>query len=475
MVSQANGSLGPEELASVLSGWSESAHGPLARRLANAIRGAVASGLLGDQIRIPPERALARSLGLSRSTVTAALDELRADGIVESRQGSGTVVHGSRPSLASSRIAEHFSTPPGIDLAAGNPPDPSHWPDVKIDVCDLIADGGGPGVRPLGLEVLRQALADRHVRDGLLTEIAQIHVTAGAHQATSLVVGACTNSGDLVAVEDTSYPGIFDIIESVGARALPLATDGAGVLPEVLDHALATHRPKVLYLQSGPHNPTGRAPAPGRLRDLASILDRHDSVIVEDSALADLTFRGRVRPELANLCRHAVVASVGSFSKVGWGGLRIGWMRAPAPLIQRTMHLRLGNDLGPSVPAQLIVLRLLPHIDGLAEQRRRALAEKVGLATARLRADFPSWRVNEPDGGSVLWVELPVDDSNPVVQLARRHGVHVAPGSIARPARAPDPHVRICVDRPWPLVEVGLQRLELAWRDFRRSAEPVLG
>jgi DNA-binding transcriptional MocR family regulator len=198
-------------------------------------------------------------------------------------------------------------------------------------------------------------------------------------------------------------------------------------------------------------------------------------VIVEDSALADLTFRGRVRPELANLCRHAVVASVGSFSKVGWGGLRIGWMRAPAPLIERTMHLRLANDLGPSVPSQLIVLRLLPHLDELAEQRRQALAEKVRRATARLRADFPSWRLNEPEGGSVLWVELPVDDSTPVVQLARRHGVHIAPGSIARPARAPDPHVRICVDRPWPVVEVGFQRLELAWRDFRPVAEPVLG
>src|SRR5205807_6968013 len=77
MISQANGSLRAEELASALSGWSDSAHGPLARRLANAIRGAVASGLIGDQMRIPPERTVARSLGVSRSTITAALDELR--------------------------------------------------------------------------------------------------------------------------------------------------------------------------------------------------------------------------------------------------------------------------------------------------------------------------------------------------------------------------------------------------------------
>ena len=127
------------------------------------------------------------------------------------------------------------------------------------------------------------------------------------------------------------------------------------------------------------------------------------------------------------------------------------------------------------MPAQLIVLQLLPHLDEMAQQRRETLAEKVKLAADRLRADFPSWRVNDPEGGSVLWVQLPVDDSGPVVHLARRHGVHVAPGSIARPHRAPDPHIRICVDRNWSLVEVGLQRLELAWRDFQRGAEPVLG
>src|SRR5205807_4733901 len=94
MLSQANGSPSADELASVLAGWTESAHGALSRRLANAIRGAVASGLIGDQVRLPAERALAQSLGVSRSTVTVALDELRADRIVESRQGSGTVVHG---------------------------------------------------------------------------------------------------------------------------------------------------------------------------------------------------------------------------------------------------------------------------------------------------------------------------------------------------------------------------------------------
>jgi DNA-binding transcriptional MocR family regulator len=293
------------------------------------------------------------------------------------------------------------------------------------------------------------------------------------------VARAHAGAGDAIAVEDTSYPGIFDIIENLRARPLALATDRAGIVPDALERALSDRHPKVLYVQAGPHNPTGRAPKVGRLRQLASILDRHtirhDTIVIEDTALADLTFGGRVRPELANLCRHAVVATVGSFSKVAWGGLRIGWLRAPAPVIQRTMHLRLANDLGASVPAQLIALQLLPHLDDLAEHRRRTLAETMALAVERLHADFPTWQFTEPEGGSVIWAELPVDDSGPMVQVAQRHGVHIAPGSVARAGRARDAHIRICVDRPWPVVEIGLHRLQLAWRDVQRRARPVLG
>ncbi|MEO6121405.1 MAG: PLP-dependent aminotransferase family protein, partial [Acidimicrobiales bacterium] len=423
----------------------------------------------------PPERSLARALAVSRSTVTAALDELRADEVVESRQGSGTWVRGAPRHVGATRIAQHFADSPGVDLAAGNPPDPSHWPPLSIDVADLIAEGGGPGVQPVGLAALRLALAAGHAAAGLRTDIEQIHVTAGAHQAIALVVGACAGPGDAVAVEDTTYPGIFDILDARGVRALALPTDRAGLLPDPLARALETVGPKVLYVQAGPHNPTGRAPSPGRLRALADVLDRFDATVIEDCALAELTFAGRVRPELADMCRRATVVSVGSFSKVAWGGLRLGWLRAPAPLVEATMHLRLANDLGPSVPAQLIGLRLLPHFGLLVERRRASLAASVDRAVERVRSDFPAWTLHPPAGGSVLWVETTLADSGPLVQLARRHGVLVAPGAVAHPARRTSGHLRICVDRPWDLVDIGLQRLWSANREIERAPRRALG
>jgi DNA-binding transcriptional MocR family regulator len=342
-------------------------------------------------------------------------------------------------------------------------------------VAALLAGGGGPGVHPLGLPALRAALADRYGEYGRLTDPSQIHVTAGAHQAVSLAVGALAGPGTPVAVEDPSYPGIFDIIDTIGARPLAIRADGAGLVPNELDRALSEHRPPVLYTQTGPHNPTGRVPSPARLRSIAEVLDRHDTTVIEDCALADLAFAGRVRPELADLCRRAVVVSVGSFSKVAWGGLRIGWLRAPAPFVDRTMYLRLANDLGPSVPAQLLVLQLLPHLEDLAERRRATLAHILERAMDRLHTDLPEWHFTEPAGGSVLWVDLPIDDTGPYVVLAGRHGVHVAPGSIATPTRGPNSHLRICVDRPWDTVDAGLHRLGLAWRELDTAARPVLG
>jgi DNA-binding transcriptional MocR family regulator len=468
--------LSGDDLAALLGDWSQSAHGSLARRLALAVRRTVDAGLVADGARLPAERALADALAVSRSTVTSAFDELRADGVVVSRQGSGTVVRSlPSPTLSSSRVAEHLQGWPGIDLAAGNPSDPSHCPPVTLDVADLIADGGGPGVQPLGLPTLRAAVAAEYTANHRLTDVAQVHITAGAHQAIALVAGALLGPGDAIAIEDTTYPGLFDIIEHHRVRAVPVATDRAGMRPDALEQVLQNDRPKLVYLQAGPHNPTGRVPAPSRLRGLAPILDRHGAPVIEDAALGELAYSGRVRPELADLCRRATVVSIGSLSKVAWGGLRVGWMRAPAPLVERTMHLRLAADLGGSVPSQLLALRLFPHLDGMAVRRRAALAELVARSLLQLSTDLPEWQVTEPAGGSVLWAQLPVLDTGPFCQLARRHGVYVAPGAVARPGRAPDPHVRICVDRPWNVVEEGIRRLALAWQDLRADDAVVLG
>jgi DNA-binding transcriptional MocR family regulator len=464
-------------IAAALTGWADHGHGSLAQRLAFGIRRLVEAGLLDSGAPLPPERRLAAELAVSRSTVTAALDILRADGLIASHQGRGTVVVGyDLAAAASNRMADTFVVGAGgIDLAVGNPADVSHLPAVSVDIADLLASGAGVGFQPLGLPALRQAIAELHTASGLHTGVDEVHVTSGAHQAISLVLGALTSRRESVALVEPGYPGVFDIIDGLGAGVVPMHTDGAGIVPESLVAALADPTVKVVYLQGGPQNPTGLVTPPGRLRALAAVLDEHDATVVEDLTLSELAYAGRPAAEMAHLCRRATVVSIGSFSKVFWGGLRVGWVRAPIPIIDRTLHRRLGIDLGVPTPSQLLCMVLLPHLAEITARRRAFLAVHTRQAVSLLRAEVPEWEPCIPAGGSVLWVGTPLVDTTPLVQIAHRHGVHVAPGSMARHHRRPDSHVRICVDRPWPLVEAGLGRLVAAWRELERRPGRIAG
>lgn len=473
------------DLVALLDGWAGAGHGTLPRRLAHALRRSIQAGVLPTGWRLPAERLLAADLAVSRATVSEALDELRSEGLLTSTQGRGTfvAVPGAMSPLGT-RVADHLTGGRGIDLASGNPPDLSHLPAVSVDMSLLNASGGGPGVFALGLPAMRAAIAELYSSGRMtaaprFTEPDEINVTAGAHQAIALLVSTLVGRGGGLALAAQEYPGIFDILDGCEARPLPVRTDRAGMLPEALEQVLATERPGAVYMQTGPHNPTGTVLPPSRARALAETFDRHDVPVIEDITLAPLAFRDGGSDAMTyfhDVCRTATVASVGSLSKVCWAGLRLGWIKAPQPLIDQTMYRGLARDLGPSVPSQLLALGLLPHLDTIAAERRRRLAEVVAISLDHLAVAIPEAIVAPPGGGSVLWAEFPVADSEPLVHLARRHGVQVAPGSISVAGRIPGPYVRICVDRPPDLAREGLDRLARAWRDYRATAAiPVAG
>lgn len=475
MLDQAN----RRPIAAAIAGWADSGHGNLSQRLAYGLRRLIDAGLLAPGSPLPPERTLAAELAVSRSTVTAALDLLRADGVLTSRQGRGTFVAAfgaGGDEEATNRMAVHLvDGAGGIDLAVGNPADVSHLPPISLDVADLLASGAGSGFQPLGLPALRAAIAGLHTAAGLHTDPDEVHITSGAHQAISLAVGALASRREPIAAESPGYPGFFDILEGLGQPLVALRADRAGILPESLAAALTTGGARVVYVQAAAQNPTGVVTPASRLRALADVLDEHDATVIEDATLADLVFAGRPETDLARLCRRATVVSVGSFSKVLWAGLRVGWLRGSVPVIDRTLHRRLALDLGPAAPSQLLALGLLPHLDAVAASRRSFLATSVERGAALLRAEIPEWDVPEPAGGSALWVDTGLRDTEAFVQVAHRHGVHLAPGSMAVEGRRADPHLRICVDRPWPLVDTGVRRIGAAWRDLTRDHRHIAG
>ncbi len=435
----------------------------LARRLSLALRTLIIGGLLAKGTRLPSERNLARALSVSRPTITTAIDDLRAQGLVESRRGSGTWVAKARQPLREvSTMAEVVLVDSGINLAAAAPPDASHIGPVGIDLGDLMSVSPSHGYDPLGLPRLREQIAAGFGAAGLRTGSDDVIVTPGAHSALALTIGALVSAGDRVVVEEYTYGGVLDLIKTARAKAVVVPRDSGGVDPEVLDGLLRDQRPRLVYLMPTVHAPTGESTASTRLLELAAVLDRSDAVVIVDESLADLGPEPRP-PSLGSLCQSAEVISIGSLSKIAWGGLRVGWIRATGAICDELQHHRSHLELGTSIPAQLIAVQILDRFDDLVSGRRMSLAEKSLHLRCGLAAALPSWEVPGAGGGLCAWVKLPLHDAGPFVTRAAEAGVAVMAGSMARAGRGPDPHIRICFDRTFSELDEGVARLAVSW------------
>ena len=464
---------GTERLVELLGDWTAST-GPLYRRLARGLASAVERGELATGDRLPSERALGRAVAVSRGVTVAAYDQLVTDGLVERRPGSGTFVTGppggSLPpgregSSLVRRFVERGAAPEVIDLSISVLVDPSGLPDVRVATRDL-----GPGADdPWGLPALRSRVAERLGAIGLPSRAEQIVITSGAQQGLSIAVGCWLRPGDRVIVDDPTYPGVLSAVLGAGARPIAVAVDRHGPVLAELEAALAA-RPALVYVQSGVHSPTGGRLSDHRRDRIAQLVVDHRVPLVEDHALFAVDWSGvrPPRPIAARVPDHPV-AVVGSYSKRFWGGLRVGFVRAPEPVARRLARVKATHDLGSSAFSQLAALHLLDHRDHgrFVEGRNRDLARRAELLHGLLAEHLPSWRSSVPDGGLSLWVQLPAPVAARFAEVALRHGVSVAPadGLTARPEHHRD-RLRLSFARSEAELRKAVDRLAGAWAEL---------
>jgi len=479
----------PEALVQVLGTW-EAGRGPLKRRLAQALRTAIESGELHAGIRLPAERNLAGALRISRGTVVAAYASLREDALVASRQGSGTrvperdtaparpplpAVESLAPAARRSAVFRHLLEAPSdtIELLG------SHLPACAELSADLLASCGAeletlakePGYLPLGLPALRRAIAEHLTSKGLATSEEQVLVTNGAQQAISLLAALFVSRGDAVAVENPTYITGIDVFAGAGGRLLTLPVGADGVSVAALADLLSRGGVRLVYLMPTFHNPTGALVPLDARKAIAALADRHGVPLLEDDTLADLSLSGEPPPPVGAFARSGAVITIGSLSKLIWGGLRIGWIRADEALVLRLARLRIVTDLGSSIAGQLLATRLLARAEAIKRVRRREAAESLDHLCALLAKDLPSWAYARPKGGLSLWVRLPHGDATTFADVALRHGVAIVPGATASPDRSFADHVRIpFVLAPERMAE-GVSRLAAAWASYAPAAE----
>jgi DNA-binding transcriptional MocR family regulator len=460
-----------------LGAWAQGS-GPVYRRLANGIRSAVLRGDLAPGSRVPAERNLARLLAVSRTTVVSAYEVLRQEGWLESRQGSGTTVR------AAPRRSERVAEPPSfrrhpvyrsliegsggtIEFLGAHLSGSGAIPDEIVSLKEGIARlARGHGYLPAGLPELRRGIAKRLDARGLPTREDQVLVTSGAQQAIGLVGSLFLQRGDAVALESPTYLGAMDLFTNAGAHLVPVPVGDRGVSAEVLRDVVKRASPRLVYLVPTFHNPTGSLVPEATRRAIARIADESGVPIVEDDTLADLTLGPEPPPPIAAFSRDGPVVTVGSLSKVLWGGLRIGWIRAPEPILARLTRLKILTDLGSSILSQIAAVELLARIEGIRRARRREVRAKYGRMARLLKSLLPSWSWTPPAGGLTLWVKLPHGDATGFAQVALRHGVAVVPGPLASPDSSGTDRLRLpFVHEPDTMAE-GMQRLARAWRAY---------
>jgi DNA-binding transcriptional MocR family regulator len=471
-------------LEAILGLWSEGP-GPLHRKLSDALRSAVEQGRLAPGDRLPSERDLAQRLAVSRSTVVAAYDTLRAEGVAESRQGSGTRIRG-RASGERTPLAPPFPVSPVyrtlidvrddvISLACAT--FPAHPRVAEAATAVMLEDRdkllAHHGYLPAGLPVLREALADRLTTLGTPTTPDQIVVTTGAQQAVNLAAQMLVHPGDEVIVETPSFSGTLDVIRARGARVTVVPVDDDGVDARGVARAVADGDPAAIYLMPTFHNPTGALLAANRRRDLAELVAEHGIPLIEDNALENAPLDDDRQPPIAAFAPpDAPVLTAGSFSKAAWGGLRVGWMRGPVRLIARMVEIKAMNDLGSPLFDQAVAARLVPHLESMRVDHREMLTRNLGLVSDLLGDLLPDWQWHRPKGGPSLWIELPSGNASAYTQVALRFGVEVIPGDQMSPTGDDRRKLRLPYTAEPPVLEETIRRLAQAWAAYVPSDEP---
>ena len=469
-----------QSIESLLGTWSDGP-GPLHRKLSDALRRAVEHGRLPGGERLPAERDLAVRLAVSRSTVVTAYDTLRAEGVLESRQGSGTRVRQGSTGVAAPGAAFELS-PVYRALVETNDNVISlacaifaAHPFVAEALSDVVAEEGPKllslnGYAPAGLPVLRDELAAMLTRDGTPTVPEQVLVTTGAQQAVNLATQLLVRPGDALVVESPSFAGTLDVFRARGARLVPVPVDADGVDLHGVRTALVSTRPAAMYLMPTFHNPTGALLAPHRRRELARLAAENRVPIIEDNALENCPLDDDRPPSIAAFGPpEATVLTAGSLGKAAWGGLRIGWMRGPAPLISRLAELKAMNDLGSPLLDQAVAARIVPQIERMRVDHRALLRRNLELVTGLLDEALPDWEWRRPKGGPSLWIQLPAGTASTFAQVALRFGVEVIPGEVMSPTGDDQRCLRFPYSAEPTVLEETVRRLARAWAAYAPS------
>lgn len=434
---------------------------PLHRQLYEALRRSMLDGKLGPGERLPSSRDLAQDLDLSRNTVVAAINQLSVEGYLLSRVGSGTYVNdsvpratpGRHPGLAGARspapaprmsargeaLATRFCATelevqpftPGIadfnafPLTLWQRLQNKHWRMTYPDMLDYNSSGG--------YAPLRRAIADYlRVFRSVQLDADQVIVTTGTQQSLELCARLLADHGDTVWVEDPAYWGAVKAFMATGLDLHPVPVDDEGIRPTAADDAKP---PRLIYLTPSHQYPSGAVMSLPRRHQLLSTARTHSAWVLEDDYDSEYRFSGPPISSLEGLDTDGRVLYMGTFSKVLYPGIKLGYLVVPKPLVAafRQAHYDLNRPGQMPLQAALAEFMEMGHFSSALRrarqtygERRQCLLEalKPVLAPAGQEGPF----ISGAEQGLHLCLRLPAQtDDRALAQRIAQQGLTVRP------------------------------------------------
>lgn len=438
---------------------------PLYRQLGGYVQRLIQAGALEAGDRLPPTRELAGQLGLNRTTVSAAYEWLESEGLIQGAVGRGSFVLAQPASSPATPLQNYGidwgrSLTPSMFGSSGSPasnvidfsssrPSETLFPLDEFRECcaEVLAGRSLQSLlqlgSPLGYQPLRRWLLERARQQGVAGDHDDILITNGCQQAVDILRRALTQPGTKVAIEEPVYPGLRNLFIDAGAELIGVPVTGDGMDLYGLRRALESGA-RIVVVTPSFQNPTG-ATIPAAARSALTELTRSaGAVVIENDIYSDLVYSGSPLPKLKSYDPDVIL--LGSFSKIAFPGVRVGWIIAPKPVIARAAELKQLMDLHTDQLSQAFLLHF-------AESGRLAKHESTVIAAGRekLRAveqacakHLPDCRYIVPAGGMNMWIDLPVGlDAVALRGLARQAGMDYLPGRYFSVSRSLDAGLRL--------------------------------
>ncbi len=441
---------------------------PLYIQIKKQIEGMIDSGKLPPNFILPAERVLSEKLRVNRSTVIKAYLELKAEGLVESRVGSGTVVLSTISKdtaqekmyipplrwnqLESKRVTKSneqtinsilsvFEKEKVISFASGVASEDTYelemLKNIQTELLEKFREKVFMPTPVDGCFELKNTIKAYLHQKGINAGTKQIMVTSGSQQAVEFFARLLIEPGDVVLVEEPTYIGAIQAFENYDARLIGIPMDDEGIRLDILETCLVKYRPKFIYTQPNFHNPTGMTMSLKRRKELLKLAYYYNIPLLEDNPYGELCYEGEQLPSLKSLDNNDYVIYVSSFSKTISFSLRVGYVVAGENIINRFIKFKQITDIQTNTLSQYLVHEfvsqghLIPHIEKIKAKYKK----KRDLMIAELsKQEIEGMKVFMPNGGYFIWLRLPNNiRMDELIKSLGDNGVIVMPGDVFYP------------------------------------------